>query len=197
MIDAGEAMKQFAITMVAALVGVLMALLLYDRLVVQPRDATRTVAIAKATEINLAKAHAEADSIAANLDASVQRSVRGAREAMDAQAGDEDKRRLATEALNRAAMVKVALSEYYMSNGRWPGSTQEAGLGAPESFAGGAVARIDVGPKGVVTVTLNDRLVRGGTVRLTPAATQGGMVDWHCTVAGADVLRRYLPACRG
>ena len=190
-------MKQFATTLVAAFAGVLIALLLYDRLVVQPRDAARVDALAHATETSLAKAHAEADSIAANLDASVERSVSGAREAMDAQAGDEDKRRLATEALNRAAMFKVALSEYYMSNGRWPTNAQEAGLGAPESLAGGAVARIDVGPDGVVIVTLNDRLVSGATLRLTPDATRSGIVNWHCTTAGADVLPRYLPACRG
>ena len=94
-------------------------------------------------------------------------------------------------------MFKVALSEYYMSNGHWPASAQEAGLGAPGSFAGGAVARIDVGANGVVVVTLNDRLVRGATVRLTPEITSSGLVDWHCSVPGNDVLRRYLPACRG
>ena len=190
-------MKHFATTLAAALVGVLIALLLYDRLVVQPRDAAHAGALAKATEINLAKARVEADAITANLDASVERSVNGAREAMDAQAGDEDKRRLATEALNRAAMFKVALSEYYMSNGHWPASAQEAGLGAPGSFAGGAVARIDVGANGVVVVTLNDRLVRGATIRLTPEITRSGLVDWHCNVPGTDVLRRYLPACHG
>jgi type IV pilus assembly protein PilA len=190
-------MRHFAITLAAAVLGMLIALLLYDRLVVQPRDAARADAIAKATEINLAKAHSEADTIAANLDAQVQRSVSSAREAMDAQAGDEDKRRLARAALDRAAMFKVALSEYYMSNGHWPASAQEAGLGAPGSFAGAAVARIDVGANGVVVVTLNDRLVRGATVRLTPEITSSGLVDWHCSVPGNDVLRRYLPACRG
>ena len=190
-------MRHFAIALAAAVIGMLIALLLYDRLVVQPRDAARADAIAKATEINLAKAHSEADTIAANLDAQVQRSVSSAREAMDAQAGDEDKRRLARAALDRAAMFKVALSEYYLSNGHWPASAQEAGLGAPGSFAGGAVARIDVGANGVVVVTLNDRLVRGATVRLTPEITSSGLVDWHCSVPGNDVLRRYLPACRG
>ena len=57
-------MKHFATTLVAAFAGVLIALLLYDRLVVQPRDAARVAALAHATEISLAKAHAEADSIA-------------------------------------------------------------------------------------------------------------------------------------
>ena len=77
-------MRHFAIALAAAVIGMLIALLLYDRLVVQPRDAARADAIAKATEINLAKAHSEADTIAANLDAQVQRSVSSAREAMDA-----------------------------------------------------------------------------------------------------------------
>ena len=190
-------MKHFATTVAAALVGVLIALLLYDRLVAQPRDAARADALAKATEINLAKAHVEADAITAKLDASVERSVSGARAALDAQAGDEDKRRLANEALGRASMVRVALSEYYMSNGRWPANAREAGLGTPESFAGGAVARIDVGANGVVVVALDDTLAQGARIRLTPAANpRTYAVDWQCSTEGADALRRYLPGCR-
>lgn len=191
-------MKQFAITLAAALIGVLAALLLYDRFVVQPRTAEHLDALTKAAEVNLAKAHTEADKIATNLDASIDRSVSGAREAMDAQATEQDKRRLAADALNRAAMFKVALSEYYMSTGKWPASAQEAGLGTAESFAGGAVSRIDVGANGMVVITLNDTLAVGAKIRLTPDANpQSGMINWRCNTEGAEALRRYLPACKG
>jgi len=191
-------MKQFAITISAALIGVLAALLLYDRLVVVPRAADQAEALAEATQVNLSKAHAEADTIATNLDTSIDRSVQGAREAMDSQASEQDKRRLATDALNRASMFKLALSEHYMSTGQWPASAKEAGLGAPESFGGGAVDAIEVGPNGVVTIRLNASLAAGAKIRLRPEANpQTYAINWHCSTEGADELRRYLPACKG
>src|SRR5687768_5735902 len=91
--EAGFAMKQFAVTLAAALIGVSVALLLYDRFVVQPRATAHADALAKATEINLQKAHAEANTIASNLDASIDHSITDARQALDAQAGEQDKRR--------------------------------------------------------------------------------------------------------
>ena len=191
-------MKQFAITLAAALLGVLAALLLYDHFVVQPRAAAQADALTKATEVNLSKARTEADNIAGNLDASIERSVSGAREALDAQAAEQDKRRLATDALNRAAMLKLALSEYYVSTGKWPANAQQAGLGAGESFAGGAVSRIEVGPNGAIIVTLNDTLAAGARIRLQPDANlQSGTINWRCSTEGAEALRRYLPACKG
>jgi len=191
-------MKQFTITLAAALLGVLVALLLYDYFVVQPRATAQAEAATKAAEVSLTKARAEADDIAANLNASIDRSVSGAREAMDAQATEQDKRRLAADALNRAAMFKVALSEYYMSTGKWPADAREAGLGPAESFAGGAVSRIDVGDNGAVIVTLNDTLAAGAKIRLQPNVNpQSGMINWRCSTEGADALRRYLPACNG
>ena len=191
-------MKQFAITLAAAMLGVLAALLLYDRFVVQPRNAAQAAALASATEINLAKAHTEADTITANLDASIDRSVSAAREAMDAQADEQDKRRLAMEALGQAAIFKVALSEYFLSTGKWPANAREAGLGPAESFAGGAVSRIDVGADGAVIVTLNRTLSSGAKIHLKPDANaKSGTISWRCSTEGADALRRYLPACKG
>lgn len=190
-------MKQFFATLVAALVGVSLALLLYDRFVVQPRAAKDADALARATEINLRKARAEASAIAGNLDASIDQSVSEARDALDAQAGEQDKRRLAADALNRAAVFRVALSEYYVSTGKWPADARQAGLASPESFAGGPVSRIDVGTNGAVIVSLDESLAAGAKIRLRPDADpESGVIDWRCSIEGTATLQRYLPACR-
>ena len=190
-------MKHLLATLVAALVGMFLALLLYDRFVVQPRDAAQADALARATEINLRKAHAEANAIAGNLDASIDRSISDARQALDAQVHDQDMRRLAADALNRAAVFKVALSEHYASNGSWPADARQAGLAPPESFAGGAVTRIDVGPNGTVVVSLDQPLAKGARIRLQPDANrESGLIAWRCSIEGSTTLLRYLPACR-
>jgi hypothetical protein len=192
-------MKRSDILLGVAVVGALAALLAYDRLVLEKRAAAQTATIAKATEVNLSKAHAEAGQISANLDASVDRSIADAREGMDALAVEQDKRRLAAEALNRASMFKVALAEYYLSMGKWPSSSTEAGLGAPADYAGGAVDAVDVGAGGVITIALNASLVAGAKIRLVPDANpQTSIIDWRCHGEGPEELQRYLPpVCKG
>ena len=191
------AMKQFAVTLAAAAIGMSVGLLLYDRFVVQPRETARSTALAHATEVNLRKAQAEANTIAGELDASIDRSIADARQALDTQAGEQDKRRLAADALNRAAMFKVALSEYYLSTGKWPADARQAGLAPAESFAGGAVSRIDVGGNGAVIVTLDHSLAAGAKIRLRPEANpESGLINWRCSIEGPAALHRYLPSCR-
>src|SRR5688572_22601163 len=105
-------MRAFIAAFLGAVVGVALVLWAYDRLVVQPRLAAQAV--------DLAEGRADAEGIAQDLDASVDRSVGRARSAFDALAGDQDKARLATEALARGAMYRTALSEFYFSRAQWP-----------------------------------------------------------------------------
>jgi type IV pilus assembly protein PilA len=94
-------------------------------------------------------------------------------------------------------MLKLALSEYYVSTGKWPANAQQAGLGPAESFAGGAVSRIEVGTNGAIIVTLNDTLAAGARIRLQPDANlQGGTINWRCSTEGAEALRRFRPPSR-
>ncbi len=197
-------MKQFVITLIAVLVGGFLALLGYDRFIVQPREAAAVNAEAAAkvqtpadAQVDLTQARAQAQQVAAEVEASVQRSVQGARDTMDAQAKDMDRRGLAVEAASRATMFRVALTEYYQTNGGWPRDADEAGLPAPTEMRGGAVREITLGANGVVTVKLDERFPAGSTIVLRPTAnTAAGTVDWVCEVKG-DGLKQALPRCKG
>jgi Pilin (bacterial filament) len=198
-------MKQFVLTMTAVLIGGFLALLGYDRFIVQPREAAaaKAVAAAKAqtppvnAQVDLGRARTEAQQVAAEVEASVQRSVEGARETMDAQAKLMDRRALIAEAASRATMFRVSLTEYYQSNGRWPRDADEAGLPAPTEMRGGAVREIRLGEQGVVTVKMDERFPEGSVIVLRPTANAAsGMVDWTCEVKG-DGLKQSLPRCKG
>ena len=198
-------MKQFILTLDAVLVGGYLALLGYDRFIVQPRDAAAAKAesTAKAqttpaeAQVDLGRARAEAQQVAAEVEASVQRSVEGARKAMDAQAKVMDRRALIADAASRATMFRVSLTEYYQSNGSWPRDADEAGLPAPTEMRGGAVREIRLGAQGVVTVTMDERFPEGSAIVLRPTANAAsGMVDWTCEVKGDD-LKQSLPRCKG
>ncbi len=191
-------MKQFILTLIAVLVGGFLALLGYDRLVVQPREAAAAKAVALPdAKVDLQQARTEAKQVADEVEASVQRSVQGARTAMDAQAKDMDRRALVLDAASRATMFRVALTEYYQTNGRWPRDADEADLPAPTEIRGGAVREITLGAEGVVTVALDERFPAGSRIVLRPTANAAtGTVDWACEVTG-DGLKQSLPRCKG
>jgi Pilin (bacterial filament) len=198
-------MKQFVLTLTAVLIGGFLALLGYDRFIVQPREAAaaKAVAAAKAqtppanAQVDLGRARAEAQQVADEVEASVQRSVDGARKAMDTQAKEMDRRGLIVDAASRATMFRVSLTEYYQSNGRWPRDADEAGLPAPTEMRGGAVREIRLEAQGVVAVKLDERFPEGSAIVLRPAANAAsGMIDWTCEVKG-DELKQSLPRCKG
>lgn len=194
-------MKQFILTLVAVLVGGFFALLGYDQFVVKPREAAAAKADAQAqakSQVDLGRARTEAKEVAAKVEASVQRSVENTRQTMDAQAAQMDQRALVADAVQRATMFRVALTEYYQSNGRWPADADEAGLPSPSEMRGGAVRTVALGAQGVVTIALDDRFGAGSAIMLKPktnAAT--GIVDWNCEVKGDAVLKQSMPRCKG
>lgn len=197
-------MKQFVITLIAVLVGGFLALLCYDWFVVQPRNAAASNAESvekpqtpPGAQVDLDQARADAQQVAAEVETSVQRSVDGARKAMDAQATDMDRRALVADAASRATMFRVSLTEYYQSNGRWPRDADEAGLPAPSEMRGGGAREITLGAQGIVTVTMDERFAAGSTIVLRPTANAAtGMVEWACEVKGDRVLKQAMPRCK-
>jgi len=177
-------MKQFVVTLLAVLVGGFLALLAYDRLVVRPRAAASAPA---------------APDVPAPASASMSAPVAAAAADEAAAAppmSDNERAALVMDAVRRATMFRVALTEYHQTNGRWPRDVDEAGLPAPEETRGGAVQGIELGPQGKVTVRLDPRFGRDGAIVLTPDA-QGatGALDWRCEVRGDAALRKALPRC--
>lgn len=198
-------MKTFLQTFLAVLVAAGLALFVYDRFVLAPRLDEA----GKAAQVNLADARAQAQDIASELDASVERSVADAKSAFDEQAAAEDARRAelqkqgeqmkataqAADALARASVVKVAITEYHMSMGAWPTKTTDIGIGQPTDFAGGPVASITIEPEGVIAIAMKPEVALAARIRLVPRVTPAGMIEWTCRPAGYAAAGR-LPGCR-
>lgn len=183
--------RQFLITALAALLAVGAALWGYDHFVVQPRTAQADAGL----RMYLSQARKQARQVADDLDTSVQRSVAGARQAMQAQADEQEQRRLAGAALAKASVFKTALAEYYMNTGAWPTNAASAGLPPPEASAGEAVRAIRLGVAGKIDIELGEPFAPGSSLNLTPRVLQGGMIDWRCDARGDPSLPRYVPGC--
>ena len=196
-------MKQFILTLIAVLVGGFLALLAYDRFVVAPREAeAMRVAAAERerqrVEPDLRQAQQQAREIAGEVEASVERSLDRAREGLDAQAKEVDRRGLILDAVQRATMFRVALTEFHQTNGRWPVDADDAGLPAPEEMRGGAVRSVEIGRGGTVTIALDANFAPDSRIVLEPrVAEAGGHIDWRCRVSGDRLLKQTLPRCEG
>ena len=116
---------------------------------------------------------------------------------------DYTKRSHVTEGLSLASAAKTAATEYYSSQGEWPSSNSDAGLGAPSSIKGNAVKGVTVAKVGsggsstsTITIEYNAKVEDGKAVVLEGRAGAGA-IDWQCNGAGTTVDSKYLPArCR-
>lgn len=185
-------MKQLATSLFGALLGIGLALFVYDHFIVQPREAKR----AEAATLDLSQAGEEAKEITQSVDASIKQSVDSARQAFEAQAADQNKRRMAAEAIAQTQSYKVALTESFMSNGKWPANASDAGLPQNNAKAGGAIRDISVDERGTITVAFDGNFAEGAQLRLVPQADPDTyQVRWRCRTSGDPDLKRYLPDC--
>jgi hypothetical protein len=90
----------------------------------------------------------------------------------------------------------VALTESFMSNGKWPAKASDAGLQQVNEKVGGAIRNISVGDHGTITVTFDGNFAEGALFQLTPQADSDTyQVRWQCRTSGDPDLKRYLPDC--
>ena len=113
---------------------------------------------------------------------------------------DYTKRAHVSEGINLAASAKGAVTEYYVSEGKWPKTNTEVGLPDSTAIKGNAVTSVAIADNGVITVTYNGKVENGTTVDFTPNVpeTGGGSISWKCTPGGTNpVDTKYLPTvCR-
>jgi hypothetical protein len=97
--------------------------------------------------------------------------------------------------LNLSAGAKVQITEYYSTNGRFPGAADIEQMSIPEN-AGPYVSSITVEPDtGVIIVEYQEFVAStGGQLFLEPSAEESGQISWNCWSTLSD---KHVPAaCR-
>ncbi|MBP3221214.1 MAG: pilin [Neisseriaceae bacterium] len=128
---------------------------------------------------------------------------------------DYTKRSRVSEAVTLAGGAKTAVAEYFSNENAWPSSVKEAGIASKSTdIKGKAVDSLSVN-KGVITVTLSDKVKKGETIMFTPSAKgskpsaivagnpegdsngTAGSFTWKCT-ASSGMKKAWVPTeCRG
>ena len=94
--------------------------------------------------------------------------------------------------------ARLAISEFYMSNGRMPATNAEAGLPAPETYKGQSLMSLKVSDSGAILLTFDaDSGVEGGTIEWLPDLTgiESMGLQWHCQTHDYPQIVRALPSC--
>jgi type IV pilus assembly protein PilA len=88
-----------------------------------------------------------------------------------------------TEGLNFASAAKTSVSDTFISQGIWPTTNAEAGLGASTDIRSKYVTSVLVSAGGNITVTYGNEVnpeVAGETLVFTPWISPNGDVSWQC-----------------
>jgi hypothetical protein len=125
--------------------------------------------------------------------------LRGRRASGDFGAGAESERQrvLRSDFQRAAPAAKISISEYFISNGRWPAGNREAGLPEPDSYRGESLRGLNVSGSRIV-LTFDARSgIDGGTIILTGAPTPNLAmgIDWRCTSPNLPQIAAIFPAC--
>jgi len=105
-----------------------------------------------------------------------------------------------SEALSLASGAKVAVAEYFNTNGTFPADNSTAGLTEPTDFKGNWVESVTVsvvGGNALITALFSSTeahsKLQGGEVTLT-AVDHGGSIAFACTSTGGTDITAYLPS---
>ena len=105
-----------------------------------------------------------------------------------------------SEALSLASGAKVAVAEYFNTNGTFPADNSTAGLTEPTDFKGNWVESVTVsvvGGNALITALFSSTdahsKLQGGEVTLT-AVDHGGSIGFACSSSGTTDISTYLPS---
>ncbi|MGQ9659903.1 MAG: pilin [Thermochromatium sp.] len=102
------------------------------------------------------------------------------------------KRAHVSEGLSLSSSAKIAVSEFWASNGRFPANNTSAGLPQATSIKGNAVTKVEVGSNGLITITYTEKVENGKTLLRSPVSLAGA-VTWTCK-KGTISNARYIPS---
>lgn len=102
-----------------------------------------------------------------------------------------------SECINGAAPLKLAISEYFMTEGSYPADDTAAGFDSNTGISQYCSASSWSGT--TLTITSTADSAGGGDIvaTLTPSEAAGGNINWSCNTA-ETTQAKYLPStCRG
>lgn len=108
---------------------------------------------------------------------------------------DYTKRTYVSEGMALSAGVKLAATEMFITEGKWPVDNEEVGLADADQITSKAVDGISILENGQIYISYNYNVQYGGYLILQADPTETDAVNWYCFQTNLDA--KVLPAkCR-
>jgi hypothetical protein len=161
------------VTMLAAFVGVLLALFVFHQY--RKYDAERERAAA---------------------DTVLQAKVEQGRKLAERTLAQAHEAQVIREALVVASSAKAAVAEYYLTTGEMPGDNAQLGLGAADTWRGTSLRSLQIAEGGRILLAFDETSgVNDGVIELTPdlADNESMGVQWQCATHDFPHIARVWP----
>lgn len=105
--------------------------------------------------------------------------------------------RAVLEALQKGAILKVHVTEYFQSMGRLPNANAELSLPEPRAYQSTLLESMNVLPDGLIVAKLNGKTVAGGgTIYFKPTSNPAvGFIEWQCISPDLGQIARIAQGC--
>ena len=97
--------------------------------------------------------------------------------------------------LMAAANMKTAMTEFYLTEGKWPSGNQEIGMPAAASFNAQGLKSVGIVPGGRIKLIVEDR-GKPAEVYWNANVNEMGQVRWDCMTPSIPDIARLAPACK-
>lgn len=105
---------------------------------------------------------------------------------------------LLREGLQAAAAIRIAIVEYYQTNGKMPARQSDAGLPAPDRYRGKTLKSAIVLPDGSIELVFDAASgMDGGIIRLVADTSHADAmgIQWRCETSDYPQIKRVSAAC--
>ncbi|WP_165794982.1 DUF1161 domain-containing protein [Solimicrobium silvestre] len=90
---------------------------------------------------------------------------------------------------------KVAVTEFFLVNAKFPSSNKQIGMPAAEKFRSDMIDSVNIESEGVIAINFLDfPTIPHAWIHLVPAVTETGQMHWHC-VSNIPDIGRTAPDC--
>jgi hypothetical protein len=162
-----------------------------DRLAEQKLALQQAQVELQDTQVELQKSVQQAEAQKRALDDA----VKGSQQYQQQQRSRAARARGLVGGLQAAADVKVAMTESFLTEGKWPSTNQEFGAPAPERSQPEGEQIITVLPGGKIRVANTNGAHKAEFVTLSASVNAAGQVAWICTTSTIPDIAELVSGC--
>ncbi len=95
-----------------------------------------------------------------------------------------------------SSIVRVAVIEYYVNEGKLPSNNEQAFIESPSYYNNSGLMSVSVAKEGQIILVFNEKSgVKGGMLIFSPEVSVNTIREWHCISPDYAFIKEVIPSC--